>query len=95
MRFHDEVRPATGVPTPTKRDQPSKKETDEAVALIEALACPWDPDRYEDAYEKRLKQIIRRKSKGQTIELPDADDEPSPVPDLMAALEKSLAEVKG
>jgi non-homologous end joining protein Ku len=42
-----------------------------------------------------LKQIVRRKSKGQTIELPEPEEEPSPVPDLMAALVKSLAEVKG
>jgi DNA end-binding protein Ku len=94
MRFHDEVRPVKGIPTPTKRDKPAKKEVDEAVALVEALACPWDPTRYEDAYEKRLRKIIQRKRKGQTIELPEREDEPSPVPDLMAALEKSLAEVK-
>ena len=94
MRFHDEVRPTKGIPTPTKRDKPSKKELDQAVSLIQALACPWDPERYEDAYKKRLRAIVRRKSKGQTIELPEREDEPSPVPDLMAALEKSLAEVK-
>jgi DNA end-binding protein Ku len=94
MRFHDEVRPAKDVPTPTKRDKPAKKEVDQAVALIEALACPWDPERYEDAYEKRLKKIIQRKRKGQTVEAPKSEEEPSPVPDLMAALEKTLAEVK-
>jgi DNA end-binding protein Ku len=43
LRFHDEVRPAKDVPKPTKRDKPAKKEVDQAVALIEALACPWDP----------------------------------------------------
>lgn len=94
MRFHDEVRPTKGIPTPTKRDQPSKKELDQAVALIESLACPWDPERYEDEYEKRLKKIVRRKRKGQTVEPPEREEEPSPVPDLMAALEQSLAEAK-
>jgi DNA end-binding protein Ku len=95
MRFHDEVRPTKGIPTPTKKDKPSKKEVDGAVALIEALACPWDPDRYEDRYEKRLKKIVQRKRKGQAVEQPEQEQEPSPVPDLMAALEESLAEVKG
>jgi DNA end-binding protein Ku len=94
MRFHDEVRPAKGIPTPGKREKPSKKEVDQAVALIEALACPWDPERYEDAYEKRLKKIVQRKRKGQTVEAPEREEEPSPVPDLMAALEKTLADVK-
>jgi DNA end-binding protein Ku len=95
LRFHDEVRSAKDVPTPTKRDKPAKKEVDQAVALIEALACPWDPERYEDAYQKRLKKIVREKSKGKTIEMPEEEKEPSPVPDLMAALEKTLAEIKG
>jgi DNA end-binding protein Ku len=93
LRWHDEVRPADGVPTPTKRDKPSKKEVDQAVALIEALATDWDPSRYEDSYEKRLKKIIRDKSKGKTIEVPDTEKDPEPVPDLMAALEETLAEI--
>jgi DNA end-binding protein Ku len=94
LRFHDEVRPAGDVPTPTKRDKPAKKEVDQAVALIEALACPWDPSRYEDRYEKRLKKIVQRKRKGQTVEEPEREKEPAPVPDLMAALEQTLAEIK-
>jgi DNA end-binding protein Ku len=94
MRFHDEVRPAKDVPTPTKRDKPAKKEIDQAVALIEALACPWDPSRYEDEFQKRLKKIVQKKRRGQTVEAPEREKEPSPVPDLMAALEQTLAEVK-
>jgi DNA end-binding protein Ku len=94
LRWHDEVRPTKDVPTPTKRDKPAKKEVDRAVALIEALACPWDPDRYEDAYQKRLKKIVQRKRKGQAVEVPEPEKEPAPVPDLMAALEQTLAEVK-
>ena len=94
--------PATGkrrqkrITAPTKKDKPAKKEVEQAVALIEALACPWDPSRYEDSYEKRLKKIIREKSKGKTIEIPEEDEqEASPIPDLMAALEESLAKAKG
>jgi DNA end-binding protein Ku len=94
LLWHDEVRPTKGVPSPTKRDKPAKKEIDQAVALIDALSCPWDPERYEDGYEKRLKKIINQKRKGQTIEVPEDEEEPSPIPDLMAALEESLAEAK-
>jgi DNA end-binding protein Ku len=94
LLFHDEVRPTKDVPTPTKRDKPARKEVDRAVKLIEALACPWDPSRYEDEYEKRLKKIIRRKKKGQTVEVPEPEKAPAPVPDLMAALEESLAGIK-
>jgi len=94
LLFHDEVRPAKDVPTPTKKDKPSKKEVDQAVALVEALGCPWDPARYEDRYQKRLKRIVGRKRKGQTIEVPKEEKQPSPVPDLMAALEQTLGEIK-
>jgi DNA end-binding protein Ku len=94
MLFHDEVRPTKDVPKPAKRDRPAKPEIDRAVALIEALACPWDPSRYEDRFQKRLKRIVQRKRKGQTVEAPKREKEPSPVPDLMAALEKTLADVK-
>jgi DNA end-binding protein Ku len=94
MLFHDEVRPAKDVPTPTKKDKPAKKEVDRAVALIDALSCPWDPSRYEDRYQKRLRQILRRKQKGQTVEAPEREKQPAPVPDLMAALEETLSEIQ-
>jgi DNA end-binding protein Ku len=94
MLWHDEVRAVKDIPTPTKKDKPAKKEIDGAVALIEALSCEWDPSRYEDRYQKRLRKIVRDKSKGKTIEVPEEEKQPSPVPDLMAALEETLASVK-
>jgi DNA end-binding protein Ku len=94
MLFHDEVRPTSKVPTPGKGSKPSKKQLDQALAVIEALSCPWDPSRYDDDYTKRLKRVVKRKQKGQTVKPPEPEKEPSPVPDLMAALEKTLAEVK-
>jgi DNA end-binding protein Ku len=94
LLWHDEVRPAKDVPKPTKRDKPAKKEVDQAVALIDALSCDWDPSRYEDSFQKRLRKIVRDKSKGKTIEVPDEESVPSVVPDLMAALEETLAGIK-
>ena len=91
LRFHDEVRSAKDVPTPGKKAKPAKRETDHAVALVEALSCDWDPSRYKDRYQERLKRIIKRKEKGQTVKAPEREKTPSPVPDLMAALEESLA----
>jgi DNA end-binding protein Ku len=96
MRFHDEVRDTKGVDAPTtKASKPKPKELDQAVALIEALANDWDPANYEDRYRKRLQKVVRDKQKGKTIEIPEgADAEPAAVPDLMKALEESLASVK-
>jgi DNA end-binding protein Ku len=96
MRFHDEVRSTKDVPNARgKSTKPAKEELDAAVELIEALGTDWDPERYEDRYRKRLQKVVDKKKKGQKIEVPDdAGKAPAAVPDLMAALEQSLADAK-
>jgi DNA end-binding protein Ku len=93
MLFADELRPAADVPSGGSK-KPTKKQLDGAVELIEALAADWDPGEYEDRYRKRLEAIVERKRKGKTIELPEAEDQPAPVADLLAALEQSLEEAR-
>ena len=96
MRLHDEVRPTKEVPSATgKTAKPSKQELDAAVALVEALAGDWEPDKYEDRYRKRLQRIVNKKRKGQAIEVPEgADDQPAALPDLMAALRQALEDAE-
>jgi DNA end-binding protein Ku len=94
LLFHDEVRPSKDLPLPKKKDRPAKKQVDQAVALIEALSCPWDPSRYKDRYEQRLKRIVTRKRKGETVKAPRREKEPAPAEDVMAALERTLAEIR-
>ncbi|HEX8744421.1 MAG TPA: Ku protein [Thermoleophilaceae bacterium] len=95
MLFHDEVRPAKGIgPGSSKRTAPAKEEVEQAVALIDALTRKFDPSRYRDRHRERLLAIIRDKKKGRKIKLPEAEDEPKAAPDLMAALEESLARAK-
>ena len=65
------------------------------MALVEELSADWDPERYEDRYRKRLQKVIRDKRKGKTIKAPDQEKAPAAVPDLMEALEQTLAELKG
>jgi DNA end-binding protein Ku len=89
MLFHDEVRPTKPIPTGGAK-KPSKQQVDRAVALIEELSTDWDPTRYEDCYRERLRRVIQRKRKRQKIEVPKPEKEPSPVGDLMAALEQTL-----
>jgi DNA end-binding protein Ku len=95
MLFHDEVRPTKGIaPSKKKSTKPSKEEVDRAVALIEALGAKFDPSSYRDRHRERLLKIIRDKKKGRKIKLPEPRDEPEAVPNLMAALEESLAKAK-
>lgn len=95
LLWHDEVRPTDPIPSPTKKDEPARKEVDAAVELIESFSCDWDPSRYEDAFQKRLREIVKKKAKGKAIEIPeDEQDGTAPVADLMEALERSLEEAK-
>ncbi len=92
MRFADEVRPTSQVPAGGRK--PAREQLDNAVAVIEELSTDWDPERYEDCYRERLRKVIDRKRKGAKIEAPETEREPKPVPDLMAALEQTLANVR-
>ena len=95
MLFADEVRATKDVDAaPQKSHKPSSKQVNAAVAVIEELSCDWRPERYEDRYRERLEAVVRRKRKGETIKTPKAAKAPSPAPDLMAALERTLEEMK-
>jgi DNA end-binding protein Ku len=92
MLFHDEVRPSSAIPAGGKK--PVKKQLDQAVTLIEELAADWDPERYEDCYRERLRRVIEDKRKRRKIEAPEPERQPPATPDLMAALERTLANAR-
>jgi len=94
MRMHDEVRSTEGIDTGAKGRAP-KAQLDAAISLVEQMTVEWDPTRYEDRYRERLRKVVERKRKGQTIKVPEAAEEPAPVPDLMAALRESLEAARG
>jgi DNA end-binding protein Ku len=93
LLWHDEVRDPSEI-APGGRKQPAEEAVEQTIALIEAMSVEWDPTRYEDCYRKRLEQVIARKKKGGTVKAPKPESEPAPTPDLMAALEQTLAEMK-
>jgi DNA end-binding protein Ku len=95
LRRHDEVRPRDEVaPSSAKESKARKAAVEQAVALIDELTVEWDPDRYEDHYRERLAAVIDSKRKGGTVKAPTPEKEPTPTPDLMAALEETLASIK-
>jgi DNA end-binding protein Ku len=96
MLFADEVRDTKGVDAATgKAHKPTPRQLDAAVSVIEALGAEWDPDKHKDRYRDRLRRVVDRKRKGATIEVPERKEEREPVPDLMEALERTLAEISG
>jgi DNA end-binding protein Ku len=71
----------------------SKRELTMARQLIDSLSSEFDPDRYHDEYRERVLELIERKAAGEEIAVEPAAEEPAAAPDLMAALEASLAAV--
>ena len=72
----------------------SNRELKMAQQLIDSLSRDFDPSKYHDDYRERVLQLIERKAAGEEIAIEPAAEEPEPAPDLMAALEASLAAVK-
>ncbi len=65
-----------------------------ARQLIESLAAPFEPTRFRDEYRERVMELIERKAAGEDVAVQPAAAAPAAVPDLMAALEASLAAVR-
>jgi DNA end-binding protein Ku len=94
MRFADEIRQVKGIDTAgAKTHRPKPKQLDAATAVIEELTDTWKPEQFKDRYRQRLQRVVARKSKGETITAPEAPQPPEAPPDLMEALEKTLAEL--
>jgi DNA end-binding protein Ku len=99
MRFHDEVTNPSELDadlfTEAKPKRPDKRELEMAKQLIESLSTEFRADRYRDEYREELLQMLERKAAGKEIvSAPSEEPKPTKAPDLMAALEESLAAVR-
>ena len=74
--------------------QANEREVAMAGQLIESLSTPFDPTAYRDEYRERVLDLIDRKAAGEEIAVQPAEAAPAAVPDLMAALEASVAAVR-
>jgi DNA end-binding protein Ku len=96
MLYGDEVNDPEGLDeldAATETDT-TKRELAMAQQLIDSLSSEWDPTKYRDTYREEVIALIERKASGEEIAVQPATEEPKPVPDLMAALEASLAAVR-
>jgi DNA end-binding protein Ku len=92
MVFHDEVVPPDTLDEIPEDDEASvsEREVEMAQQLIGSLTAPFEPEKYHDEYRERVLELIEAKASGQEIKV-QPPEEPVKVPDLMAALEQSLA----
>jgi DNA end-binding protein Ku len=76
---------------PDEDSRATDRELAMARQLIESQATDFDPSKYRDEYRERVLDLIERKAQGEDISVQPDVEEPTEVPDLMAALEASLA----
>jgi len=89
MRFADELVPAGKLDIAKPSRKPSDRELDMAEQLVASLHKQFRPSAFKDTYRDRVAELIKRKAKGEEIELPEFEEAEAP-DDLMAALEASL-----
>jgi DNA end-binding protein Ku len=96
MLFSDEVIPSDGIEDiPADGEaKTSARELEMAKQLIDSLTSDFEPGKYRDEYRDRVLEMIERKAEGQEIVVEAPEEEPQKVPDLMAALEASIAGTK-
>jgi DNA end-binding protein Ku len=97
MLFSDEVIPPESLEELAAADgdvKTSDRELTMAEQLIESLSGDFEPEKYRDEYRERVLDLIERKAQGETIVIEEPEAEPQQVPDLMAALEASIANAK-
>ena len=99
MRFADEVVAPDELGeevVPQDGGKLEKREVDMAKQLIDSLTSDFDPGKYRDEYREELLSLIDRKAQGESVVEPVSEEpKPTKTPDLMAALEESLAAVRG
>jgi len=92
MLFADELIPADRLDELPETDvNATDRELAMARQLIEAQATEFDPSKYRDEYRERVLELIERKAAGEDVAVQPMVEEREEVPDLMAALEQSLA----
>lgn len=94
MHFPEEVLEPAGLDLP-RDEKLGKKEIEMAKSLVETMSGTWSPEEYHDDYREKLMKIIEAKveSGGKAVPAPKVKAKaPTNVVDLVAVLQKSLAE---
>ncbi|MEW2263413.1 Ku protein [Streptomyces sp. NPDC047853] len=96
LHWADEVRdPVEELPELPKDRAERGKELDMALRLVDALSGPWDPARYHDTYQEKVRELVRAKAEGQEVAVAEEAPPATNVVDLMEALRGSLEQAGG
>ena len=89
LRMGDEVVQPKDAFEDIPNTKPDKQMIDIARKIIEQQEGAFEPEKFEDRYENALRDLIRRKEKGEKLVTAEPVEEDNVI-DLMAALKKSL-----
>ncbi|CAL9651315.1 Ku protein [Streptomyces sp. enrichment culture] len=91
LHWADEVRdPLQELPELPSGRAGRGKQLDMALQLVDALSSDWDPSRYHDTYQEKVRELVRAKAEGLEIAAAEEPPEATNVIDLMKVLEGSL-----
>ena len=90
LRYPYEVRDQNEYFDGIENEKVPKDMLDLAIHIVESKKGKFEPRKFEDQYEDALKDLIRKKQKGEKIERPK-EPQRSNVVNLMDALKKSVA----
>jgi DNA end-binding protein Ku len=93
LRYPYEVRQAKDYFDVIEDEKVPKDMLDLAVHIVESKKGKFEPEKFEDEYENALKELLRKKQKGERIERPKEPSRTNVV-NLMDALRRSLAQEK-
>jgi DNA end-binding protein Ku len=89
LRMADEVVPPKDAFGDIPAGKPDKRMIEIARKIIEQQEGPFEPDKFHDRYETALRELIKRKEKGEKLVTAEPVEDDNVI-DLMEALRKSL-----
>lgn len=91
LHWADEVRdPGQELPELPSGRAGRGKQLDMALQLVDALSSDWDPRKYHDTYQEKVRELVKAKAEGRQIAAAEEPPEATNVIDLMKVLEGSL-----
>ncbi|MGC9495913.1 Ku protein [Streptomyces sp. WG7] len=96
LHWADEVRdPVEELPELPSGRADRGRELDMAMRLVDALSGPWDPARYHDTYQEKVRDLVRAKAEGKEVAVAEEAPRATNVVDLMEVLRGSLEQARG
>ncbi|MFJ4536720.1 Ku protein [Streptomyces tibetensis] len=96
LHWADEVRdPGKELPELPSGRVGKGKELDMALQLVDSLSGVWEPSRYRDTYQEKVRELVKAKAEGQEVAAAEEAPAATNVVDLMQALQGSIDQARG